>query len=65
MFEVAKQYDRELTQKAKDYLIKDVFANQSLPDQVAPMLVNLVQMPKIMTLMTDLFIVLLKNPAFK
>jgi hypothetical protein len=65
MFEAAKQYDRELTQKAKDYLIKDVFAKQSLPDQVAPLLVNLVQMPKIMTLMTDLFIVLLKNPAFK
>lgn len=50
---------------AKQAVIKEVFGNPDLPDKVAPLLVNLVQMPKIKTLMTDLFIVLLRNPAFK
>lgn len=65
MFEVAKTYDTELRATAKQAVIKDVLGNPDLPDKVAPMLVNLVQMPKIKILMTDLFIVLLKNPAFK
>ena len=51
--------------KVKQAVIKDVLGNPDLPDKVAPQLVSLVQMPKIKNLMTDLFIVLLKNPAFK
>lgn len=65
MFEIAKAYDKQLRDTAKQAVIKEVFGNPDLPDKVAPLLVNLVQMPKIKTLMTDLFIVLLRNPAFK
>jgi hypothetical protein len=45
-------------------MVKDVFGNKDLPGKVAPMLIDLVQMPKIKNLMTDLFIILLRNPAF-
>jgi hypothetical protein len=65
MFEIAKAYDKYLRDTAKQAVIKEVFWNPDLPDKVAPLLVNLVQMPKIKNLMTDLFIVLLRNPAFK
>ena len=65
MFEVAKTYDGQLRAQAKQAVIKDVLGNPDLPGKVAPLLINLVQMPKIKNLMTDLFIVLLKNPAFK
>jgi len=65
MFEIAKAYDKYLRDTTKQAVIKEVFWNPDLPDKVAPLLVNLVQMPKIKNLMTDLFIVLLRNPAFK
>ncbi len=42
MFEVAKSYDAELRDKAKQAVIKDVLSNPDLPDKVAPLLVNLV-----------------------
>ena len=50
--------------KLKEIVVKDVFGNPDLPAKVAPMLVDLVQLPNIKSLMTDLFIILLKNPAF-
>jgi hypothetical protein len=50
--------------KLKKIVVKDVFGNPDLPAKVAPMLVDLVQLPNIKSLMKDLFIILLKNPAF-
>lgn len=50
---------------AKEAVKKHVFGNEQLPAKVAPLLVDLVQMPRIKTLMTDLFIKLLKLQAFK
>ena len=58
------KHDRHLRAKLKDLVVKDVFGNPDLPAQVAPMLVDLVQQPNIKSLMTDLFIILLRNPAF-
>lgn len=58
------RHDRQLREKLKDLVVKDVFGNPDLPAKVAPMLVDLVQQPNIKSLMTDLFIILLRNPAF-
>lgn len=49
----------------KDAVRKDVFANENLPKKVAPQLVELVQKERIKTLMTDLFIKLLRHKGFQ
>jgi len=58
------RHDKQLRAKLKDVVLKDVFGNPDLAAKVAPMLIDLVQQPNIKSLMTDLFIILLKNPAF-
>ncbi|CDW73020.1 UNKNOWN [Stylonychia lemnae] len=62
--QLANKYD----QKVKEQLIlqvnQNVFGNENLPPKVAPLLVELVENPKIKTLMTDLFIKLLHNKGF-
>ena len=42
-----------------------VLENPRVVDRTAPQLVKLVQIPRIRTLMTDLFIVMLNNKGFK
>ena len=59
-----KRHDKQLRVKLKEVVLKDVFGNPELAAKVAPMLIDLVHQPNIKSLMTDLFIVLLKNPAF-
>ena len=63
--DITNKYDRKLRVMAKEAVKRDVFGNEQLPAKVAPLLVDLVQMPKIKSLMTDLFIILLKNKAFQ
>ena len=62
--DVTNRYDKQLRAKLKEAVLKDVFGNPDLPAKVAPMLVDLVQQPNIKSLMADLFIILLRNPAF-
>ncbi|TNV85353.1 hypothetical protein FGO68_gene1078 [Halteria grandinella] len=51
--------------QVRKVLTEDVFKNEDLPAKIGPELVKLVQMPRIQKLMTDLFIILLKNKGFK
>ena len=62
--DITNRYDRKIRDTAKAAVKNDVFGNEALPEKLAPQLVTLVQQPKIKILMTDLFIILLKNKAF-
>jgi hypothetical protein len=63
--DVTNRMDRHIRDRAKSLMRDEVFGNPDLPSKVAPLLVQLVQQPKIRTLMTDLFIILLRNKPFQ
>eukprot|EP00347_Sterkiella_histriomuscorum_P017992 403347199 len=62
--DLVSSYDQQLKTQLKAQINQNVFANDELPKKVGPILFDLVQMPNIKILMTDLFIKLLHNPAF-
>lgn len=59
--DLLKKYDRKMKDLIREQVKIKVFDNPDMPPKISPLLVGLVQQPRIQKLMTDLFVMLLHN----